>query len=281
MSERQLQTDGDWLTMMDDAFATGDPTAPAEELHGNGAGSAKPDASSGWYYLTGDAPQGPYPLEQLLRPLRTGALGPDTMVWAPGMSDWQPATAVPALAGRVGAPRSMTSAEAVAWSASPRPWHRWLARLIDLFVAGFVTGALIEMIDPGSPLFESDALLTVVVMAVWVILESVLLHAFGTTPGKALFNIRLRRADGRMLKIDEALIRSLRVWVFGLGLGLPLVNLIAMALAHGRLKREGQTSWDEKGELAVEHGPVGAGRVAGIVLTLLFCLTVVALSSGA
>lgn len=278
MSERQLQTDGDWLTMMDDALATDDPTAPGEELHENGAGSAEPASSSGWYYLTGEAPQGPYPLEQLLRPLSTGALAADTLVWAPGMRDWQPATAVPALAGRVASP---ASDEAVAWSSSPRPWHRWLARLIDLFVAGFVTGALIEMIDPGSPLFESDALLTVVVMAVWVILESVLLHAFGTTPGKALFNIRLRRTDGRMLKIDEALTRSLRVWVLGLGLGLPLLNLIAMALAHGRLKREGQTSWDEKGQLSVEHGPVGPGRVTGIVLTLLFSLVMIALSSGA
>ena len=69
--------------------------------------------------------------------------------------------------------------------------------------------------------------------------------------------------------MDQALARSLRVWFFGVGVGLPLISLFTMARAHGRLRRGGVTSWDEKGNLVVSYNPLGAGRIAAIVLAVL------------
>jgi hypothetical protein len=52
------------------------------------------------------------------------------------------------------------------------------------------------------------------------------------------------RDDGGVLPFDAAFGRSFRVWVMGLGLGLPIVQLFTMARAKATLEAEHTTSWD-------------------------------------
>ena len=58
----------------------------------------------------------------------------------------------------------------------------------------------------------------------WAALPITIPSVFETTPGKALLNIHLRTHEGRSLALDQAVQRSLRVWFFGLGAGLPLIS---------------------------------------------------------
>ena len=58
-----------------------------------------------------------------------------------------------------------------------------------------------------------------------------------------------------------------------MGLGLPIVSTIATAVAYFRLKRTGQTSWDEDCDFTVEATSLGAVRwivAVGINLALIF-----------
>lgn len=52
-----------------------------------------------WYYATGNQPAGPVPEAELTALLRSGKVGPQTLVWAEGMAGWVEARTVPELTG--------------------------------------------------------------------------------------------------------------------------------------------------------------------------------------
>ncbi|HSN92624.1 MAG TPA: GYF domain-containing protein, partial [Anaeromyxobacteraceae bacterium] len=55
-------------------------------------------AASDWYVAIGEAQVGPLPLAEVKRKWETGEVGPDSLVWKPGMGDWEPLSAVSDLA---------------------------------------------------------------------------------------------------------------------------------------------------------------------------------------
>jgi len=152
----------------------------------------------------------------------------------------------------------------------PHPWLRWLARVVDMTITAFVLGMVVGIVAPSSTMLDSGLGASIVVLLVWMVAEPFVLTHFENTPGKALLNIKLRTADGRSLKLDQAFQRSARVWFFGLGAGLPIVSLITLIVAYNKLTREGITSWDRAGEFSVTHGPIGTGRMVAIGLFIGF-----------
>ncbi|HVO17681.1 MAG TPA: GYF domain-containing protein [Anaeromyxobacter sp.] len=70
-----------------------------EEAAGLAARSAAPEpAATEWYVAIGQAQVGPLPLAEVRRKWEAGDVGPDSLVWRPGMGDWAPLTGVPDLA---------------------------------------------------------------------------------------------------------------------------------------------------------------------------------------
>jgi predicted Zn finger-like uncharacterized protein len=90
----------------------GDPSAqarqpaqreePAAEEQPRAAASpaaAPAPAATEWYVAIGQAQVGPLPLGEVKRKWEAGDVGPDSLVWRPGMGDWQPLSSVSELAG--------------------------------------------------------------------------------------------------------------------------------------------------------------------------------------
>jgi hypothetical protein len=151
-------------------------------------------------------------------------------------------------------------------SGNLHPWRRLLARIVDVTVAGLVVSVGLGILAPDSWFFESSFISTILVLAGWVLIEPFVLVWFENTPGKTLLNIRLRTNEGRSLKLNQAFLRSARVWFFGLAGGLPILSLFTVATAYTKLNREGITRWDREGSFVVSHGPIGTGRMVGIGL---------------
>jgi predicted Zn finger-like uncharacterized protein len=61
-------------------------------------GGAGPAAASDWYVAIGESQVGPLPLPEVRRKWESGEVGPDSLVWKPGMADWQPLSTVADLA---------------------------------------------------------------------------------------------------------------------------------------------------------------------------------------
>lgn len=255
-----------------------------------------------WWYASSGQKIGPLPLSDILQALGNGQIALETLVWQPGWKDWRKLTDVeeirtqilevlrnqqrrvppplpsgasdiPARSGdRVALSANLFAPDISTAPAVPqvRPWVRFWARLFDIYVFSFVFGAVsvflfsLSVSDKGQEL-----LLGMTALFVWTFVEPAFLSSIGTTPGKWLMRIKVASANGHGISYRCALSRSLKVWWRGLGIGFPFVFLFTMAIAAGRLRKNGITSWDREGAFTVTHGRVGLFR-ASLMAVLMF-----------
>jgi uncharacterized RDD family membrane protein YckC len=188
------------------------------------------------------------------------------------------ATAQPAQASRTVAPTDPpTVARATSAVAQVRPWVRYWARMFDIYLAAIVGGMAVGIFNPDA--FneqDSEQLFGLVAVFAWVFIESMLLSTTGTTPGKWLFKIRLIPPSGEKPNYSTALSRSFKVWWRGLGIGFPLASLITLIIAHGKLTKNGITTWDKDEGFSVVHERIGPLRViVAVAFFIGFLLLVV------
>jgi predicted Zn finger-like uncharacterized protein len=93
----------------------------SEEASRLAAHSAPPEpAASEWYVAIGQAQVGPLPLVEVRRKWEGGDVGPDSLVWRPGMGDWAPLSSVSDLAAYLSpVPRARAPEPAAAPAPAP------------------------------------------------------------------------------------------------------------------------------------------------------------------
>ena len=263
-----------------------------------------------WFSVEDGQQAGPWSVVQLRERVDSGVITNDTLLWNERMTDWLPlglliSSANSPFAGgsvpqdpgliatdRTGsgeppavAPRATQASLSdrdshSARSTSPRPWHRWFARLIDLWCTAILLGVVLGATGHAA-LAENQIGFTMMSALLLVGLESLLLASIGNTLGKALLNIRVTEHDGRGLTALRALRRALNVWLSGEALGFPIANLITMSRQHQELKRNGITTYDDAGSYMVTHGEVGVGRVIGLITAAALIITIMAIGAAA
>lgn len=133
-----------------------------------------------------------------------------------------------------------------------RPWPRYWAKSLDLILIGgalFGVLGLAGLVTAADP--RMDRLLGLLAIPVVLALEAIILALTGQTPGKALAGIRVIRAAGGKPALGTALLRALRLWLFGLALGLPLLSLGTLIYNFVKLRKGRLTSWDAREETRV------------------------------
>ena len=149
-----------------------------------------------------------------------------------------------------------------------RPWVRLWARTIDVFLFAIIAGSIFGIIAPGI-LAMPELALGIMFTFGYNFVEPSMLSSWGTTPGKALLRVAVRKSDGSKLNYSEGLNRVFKVWLRGMGLGIPLFTLFAQLNAYNKLTKNGITSWDQEGGIQVMHQKVGFMRVL-VALALFF-----------
>lgn len=160
-----------------------------------------------------------------------------------------------------------------------RPWVRYWARIFDIYLFVFTIGFLSHFIFPEALNNSANSFLfSVLIIFAWVFVESLLLSTIGTTPGKSFFRIRIIPREKPQLDFATAFSRSTKVWLRGLGLGIPLVSFITLIVAHQKLIRNRITSWDREGQkhFIIVHEKIGFVRIA---LFLAFFAVMIYLAS--
>ena len=151
-------------------------------------------------------------------------------------------------------------------AADPRPWPRYFARMIDVLLFGMIGIVVFGVVlllatDMGEDtmLAATDGiggmLLSNMLMFLLALLPIACLLAFAQTPGKWLFGIRVRNADGSRMRLWTSLKREAWVLVRGIGLGFPVVTLFTQISSFTDLKEDGITAWDRKLGCHVQHAP--------------------------
>lgn len=154
------------------------------------------------------------------------------------------------------------------------PGRRWSARLFDLWLGIFVCGIVSGFLGLTIP--DNVFLQVLIYMPFALLLEALEYLCFGGTFGKWVFSVKVLDAHGVKVSSGEYGKRLLHVWLSGMGLGIPLVMLIAGIIQYNRLKKGKAASYDEKaGRIVVQYKQ---GFVKWLVC-LLFLLAILALNA--
>ncbi len=236
-----------------------------------------------WIILHGEK-RGPLQDYQVRQGIDNGDYEPTTPAWHEGMAEWKPLNQIelfkswfeppgpddieeeeedfPASGPDPVRPPPLPAHGGVARHLVRRFWARWL----DLYLfAGFwwlvmwFSGRDIEA-----------TLLNPWIMAMqyvpWFVLETILIHHYGTTPGKWLLGLEVRNADGSRLTLAESTRRALRVMIAGVGLGWGLLAVFCQGLSLFTTRRIGRPLWDHMGNHQVEVRPLRPARVVVVVV---------------
>lgn len=127
-----------------------------------------------------------------------------------------------------------------------RPLRRLAARYFDFFLYNNLLIALIRLTLGYDPFVTQSYLVVVNLLAILIslILEPFLLHFFKTTPGKALFLLRIEAADGRPLSLEDARTRTWQLIQFGFGFFIPIYQLVCMYRQLDTLMSSERCEWD-------------------------------------
>jgi uncharacterized RDD family membrane protein YckC len=152
-----------------------------------------------------------------------------------------------------------------------RPWVRFWARAIDLFVFGSIIVWVIASAFPWYYVtYGNQYIVSIVVYLIWVFFEALLISKWGCTLGKWLLNTRVQNADGSNLSYSKALKRAFLIFFFGEGLRIPIINLVMNIISYKRLVEQGVTKWDEQEEVFVSHKQLDAPKIVFAIILFVF-----------
>lgn len=133
------------------------------------------------------------------------------------------------------------------------PWRRFLARFLDLSIycailelgiAGVLLRVNLQKISPlGDYLFSWLGLLLMLGI------EPLLLHVFGTTPGKALLGLRVEGIDGERPSYQAALMRTRKVIAWGYGYNIPIYSIYRWWKCYRLHREQRRMPWEEETEI--------------------------------
>lgn len=162
----------------------------------------------------------------------------------------------------------------------PSIWIRFLARTIDLFVAGFIAGFVISLFANEFAQKTNAVIFGILIFPPGLIIDSAIYYTFGNTPGKALLGIHVADRNGSSPGFLLYTKRNFLLWLYGLALGIPLINLIASLAQANKIRKLGITTYDEKCGTHVHGERVGVLRVAfALLITVAIIIFGVVISS--
>lgn len=219
-----------------------------------------------WIIQNGER-AGPYPDYEIRAKIQHGDLDPDSSIWREGMEAWTKLEDVEIFREEFKKrdPRSVSPAPPASDTEPPpldavkpkayimrRFWARWM----DLVAYGSLwwLGLYFSGRNIASALTSVWMLLPMYIP--WFILESWLLHKYGTTPGKWLMSLQVRNEDESLLALPAASKRSLRVLVSGIGFGWSYLAAICQLMSWFTTRRIGKPIWDYLGKHKVEAKPM-------------------------
>lgn len=128
------------------------------------------------------------------------------------------------------------------------PWRRFFARSFDLFIYRIIWDAFLSFtfhINLTARSNWGNLLDTFTAIAIMLFMEPLWLYLLGTTPGKAIFGMRIENSDGRRLFYGEGFERTWSVIGAGMGYNIPIYNLVCLWKSYSRCSEKEIQPWDE------------------------------------
>ncbi|MFD2262241.1 RDD family protein [Lacibacterium aquatile] len=226
-----------------------------------------------WFYGEGSDRKGPHTAADLKALLADGALTLSSLVWRKGMDGMGPISDIAELQKSMAAgDRPEGAVEEFEYSTPEAgAWSRFWARNIDIAfwaipIYLFLTPFLIPLYPQSE--FLQGMVNTALIVPLGLLLEVPLMALTGSTLGKWLLGIKVRRLDGGKISARGLLRRNFLIWIYGFGLTIPVVGLVRGVLSFGRANSGKRCPWDEQPLYVVRQKPIGWVRRIFAVLAL-------------
>lgn len=231
-----------------------------------------------WLIRNGEK-TGPLPDYEIRSKIESGELGPDDPAWSEGMANWVPLRSIALFSELFERPIESPEPQRDSFSPPPLPekpavYRRFWARWFDLISYGSLWW--LGMWASGNDLKAMllSHWLLVLHLVPWFLIETLLIHHFGTTPGKALLGLSVVNIDGSRLSYGQSLRRAFRVMFAGIGFGLSLISPICQLMSWFLVRRIGTTLWDRAGGHRVTAAPMSVIRVSVLVIGLFVAVQI-------
>lgn len=216
--------------------------------------------------------RGPFEPYELRDRIEKGRLSGEELAWHEGCPNWTPVCELALFR------RSFEEEEPVPPPVPrrPRAFSRFWARWFDIYAYLLVVYGGMHFL--GIDIFASfeSALFRVLHLLPYLLLDAIAVNLWGTTPGKAMLGLRIEGPEEGKLPLGASLLRSVRVYILGLGLGLPVVSALCQGFCLWFTLRNGAAPWDVMTGIVVRSRSPGAVRIVAFVV--LFLVVLLALS---
>lgn len=152
------------------------------------------------------------------------------------------------------------------------PWQRFWARHLDWALAGVPVTTVLALIGFGAWQVPSLVYQIVTIACTWLVVlavEPLLLHTWGTTPGKWLLGLELRTEMGGKLSVRQGVHRVWEVLWVGYGFEIPIYSLYRQYKCYRACDEGEELSYDgEPGYLYYTTVPAwGLRAFASVAVT--------------
>ena len=127
------------------------------------------------------------------------------------------------------------------------PWRRFFARWLDFALYSLVWEALAHLVlrwNVSESGWFINWLTGYFAYFLMIFVEPLLLSTLGTTPGKFIFGLEVRDANGAKLTYGAALARTWGVFRRGFGWGIPIYNIVRLVKCCRACNRGETMDWD-------------------------------------
>ncbi len=148
------------------------------------------------------------------------------------------------------------------------PVRRFFARSFDIYL--YMIGLYLFKVSQGMHPFQIDPdqpNRELLFYLPYVFIDCLLLHIFGTTPGKWLLNVNVSPFFGGRMPLGGTLMRSLRVWV--LGFGMFIIGIISLPISWFFAHKLGMFLWDYPNRFRVTVKPLQPAKIVAYVLLFI------------
>ena len=155
------------------------------------------------------------------------------------------------------------------------PWRRYFARMLDLSLYTALTIAVLALVfhvNLAKLSRLTQYLITFLELGVMLVLEPVFLRFLGTTPGKAIFGIRVEYASGGHLSYGDAMARTWEVIGRGMGYNIPIYNLVRLYKSCKHQSEGQDMPWDWEGDFRFTIRENAWWRVAVYLAVDVVCI---------
>ncbi len=219
----------------------------------------------------GGEKRGPFETYQVRERIEEGDLSGDELAWHKDQDGWVKIREMDVFrSGFEKSREEISRALPPPLPDQPFPFLRFFARWFDVSLYLLMVFSMVRYTGHSLPDAAGGAFLYLYFLP-FVFLEAAFLHLTKTSPGKFLLGLRVVSPEEQALSLHEALVRSLRAYILGLGLMVhPFLTGICHVYCLWYLMRGNGAPWDTAIKTRVRG--VGPFRFPVVVFAILFII---------